>query len=143
MKYRKEILPKWIRFFSWFFLSFFLMPVLLIIGLFIDIKVVLFGFSYYGSSLHPFPIIATPVMLFFAITAYGILWGKDWGVTFAIICGFVGLIIALSAFFYDISQGHIKMRLEPFFQIPFIITLFKKKSEWELFNHPNTKDTQE
>jgi hypothetical protein len=118
------------------------MPVWLIVGIFTDIRVVLFGFQYYGSSLHPFPILVTPVMLFFAVTAYGLLWGKDWGVTFGIICGIIGLIMAISAWIYSFSLGNITIRFEPFFQIPFLITLFKVKRKWEQFNQPDSKENQ-
>jgi hypothetical protein len=130
---RKQILPAWIRFFSWIFLIFWLAPLIFLIGIFGNINVQLHGFNYYGTSLHPFPCFAFSVMLLYAVTAYQILWGKDKAVVLGIISGVVGLLISISAVLYAISLGNFYIALEPLIQIPFIYFLIKRKKEWEAF----------
>ena len=105
----------------------------MIIGIFNPINVSIFGFEYYGTILHIFPLFACSLMTFTAVTAHFILWGKDLGVIFGIICGVLGLAVSLSALVYSIYNGHLNIRLEPLLQIPFIIVLFKKKKAWDAY----------
>ena len=135
---RKEILPKWIRFFSWIYLLMFLAPVVFLFGLIgsSEVNFTIFGLSYEGTtSLHPIAFIITLIATLSATVAYGILWGRDWAPLLGIIYGVIGLITCGISLYLHLGIESFYIPLEPILLIPFIIILYQKKREWE--NYPN------
>lgn len=138
-EFRKRLLPKWIRFFTWLFLiAGAVTPLLLVIGIFYrkPMQFGLFGWEHYGS---PYDLYSLLVMAYFVCSgfaAFGLLWGKRWGWAAGMTVGLVGLALALGSMFAHTpvvaSQDEygINFRLEPFFQIPFIFILWRRRLSW-------------
>lgn len=133
---RKEILPKWIRFFSWIFLIFFIAPLVFLIGLIggtVDVTV--FGLEYSGNtSLHPIPAWGLLLMTLAAFVAYGILWEKDWALKAGILYGWLALGTCAFAVVLRFLNDNIYIPLEPVLLIPFLVILMKRRSAWEAYH---------
>ena len=130
---RKEILPAWIRFFSWFFLLMAITPVFYVAGL-------VWGFTYnitaFGliaketNSYSPLATYLVAILTFSAVVAYGILWGKSWAIRLGMVYG----IIALVTSFYSIaSPDGAYLDLSLLFLIPFVWVLWIKRIAWEQY----------
>ena len=103
---RKQLLPRWIRFFGWIFLVFLASPIVLIVGIFVgEMEYGLYGISYYGPALHPLPIAIVMVMTFHGVAAYGLLWGKRWGVDVGIACGLIGAAWSVASMVIAFANG--------------------------------------
>jgi membrane-associated HD superfamily phosphohydrolase len=127
---RKEILPAWIRFFSWFFLLMAVTPVIYVAGL-------VWGFTYnitaFGliaketNSYSPLATYLAAILTLSAVVAYGILWGKNWAIRLGMVYG----IIALVTSFYSIySLDGAYLDISPLFLIPFVWVLWIKRIAW-------------
>ena len=133
MTARKELLPKWVRFFSWPFLLFLTSPIILIVGMFIgDMRYSLFGISYYGSSLHLLPVFIILIMTFHGIAAYGLLWSKRWGVNVGIACGLIGAILSVIGMMVAFLHGQVHFEFSIIAQVLFLIALFNVREKWLL-----------
>ncbi len=131
MTERKQLLPKWVRFFSWIFLVLLASPIILIVGMFIgDTRYSLFGINYYGSSLRPLPIFIILIMTFHGIAAYGLLWSKRWGVNVGIICGLVGALLSMIGMIGAFSRGQVHFEFSIIAQLLFLIALFNVREKW-------------
>ena len=130
---RKEILPAWIRFFSWFFLLMAITPVFYVAGL-------VWGFTYnitaFGliaketNSYSPLATYLVAILTLSAVVAYGILWGKSWAIRLGMVYG----IIALVTSFYSIaSPDGAYLDLSLLFLIPFVWVLWIKRIAWEQY----------
>jgi hypothetical protein len=128
--HRRALLPRWIRFFSWLFL---ILPV----GIPITFAIAtlrgapftfgLFGLTYTGSILGPQPLAMMGLIMASSAAAYGLLWGRDWGVTAGLAIGVVGLIAALGSIF---AYSGSRFPFELLFQIPFILKLWDIRGDW-------------
>lgn len=134
IKKRKEILPRWIRFFAWLhLLSFTAIPVF-IIGLFGEASLQAFGMGYSGSSFQIKAIWLTILCTMAGLTAVGILWGKDWAIKLGLPYAILALITSLVGFFQSFEGGGFSIPIDPFLLIPLISVLNKKYDEWNGFN---------
>lgn len=134
---KKEIIPKWIRFFAWIFLFMYVSPLIFLIGLTGTGTVVFegFGLSYEGNtSLHPTAVYLTILFTLSASVAHGILWGKNWALRLGIAYGWIALATCTLAFFVVENYGAKSFPIEPIFLLPFIITLHHKKKSWEQYD---------
>jgi hypothetical protein len=128
---RKQMLPKWVRFFSWVFLVFLASPISLIVGVFIgDMRYSLFGINYYGSSLRPLPLFIILTMTFHGIAAYGLLWSKRWGVNVGIACGLIGALLSMTGMISAFSRGQVHFEFSIIAQVLFLIALFNVRGKW-------------
>ena len=137
--FRKNLLPKWVRFFAWLFLVMgSAMPALLLSGIFFPspMQFSLFGWEHSGS---PYDIYSLLVVAYFAasgVAAFGMLWGRRWGWAAAFIVGSIGLLLALGSMFIrplmleDKGEYTVFIRLEPLFQIPFLYVLWRIRQSW-------------
>ena len=145
MKKRKEILPKWIRFFAWIFLFFGIAPVIFLIGLTgkASINVTVFGLEYSGySSLNPIVIWGTVIFSMAATVSYGILWGKSWAINLAIVYAILALSTNAFAVVFRLTKDELYIPLEPLVLIPFLVVLIRKKDEWKRFPQMNTPEVE-
>jgi len=132
---RKALVPTWIKVFGWIFLiATLIVPVGLILFPVLELpaKYEIFGWSYEGSPFAPEALFIQGIFLFMGVTAYGLLFGKDWGVNACIANGYIGiglcgLSMVLTSFTY--------IRLEPLIQIPYLVKLHKIKNEWHSGNN--------
>jgi hypothetical protein len=127
---RRLLLPGWIRFFSWLFMLCWLVPVVALVFALVSpesFKTSLFGLSYAG---HPLALPALAIegfLLFMGVTAYGLLWGRAWGLHAGLIVGVVGLVLSVSMM---VAGGFTTIRLEPLLQVPFIVALMRRRKAW-------------
>ena len=130
---RKEILPAWIRFFSWFFLLMAITPVFYVAGLVWDFTYNITAFGLIAKETNSYSPLATylvAILTLSAVVAYGILWGKSWAIRLGMVYG----IIALVTSFYSIaSPDGAYLDLSLLFLIPFVWVLWIKRIAWEQY----------
>jgi hypothetical protein len=127
---RKELIPKWIKVFGWIFIVLGVVaPILFISSLIFGFSTsyMMFGLEYEGTAFSLMPLIICSIILVNGVCAYGLLFGKDWGLLACIIYGYIGLAITIGTMFF--GSGFI-IRLEPIAQIPYLIKLHKLRSCW-------------
>lgn len=130
---RKEILPKWIRLFSWFYLIY--VPILLLSDLIIenDYGYRAFGLVSNGSEFNLTVLLILLVLTLAVIVSYGILWGRSWAIKVGIIYSLIALIMSFSSIYLNIVSGVTQYSLEPLLLLPFLIILIKKRKNWEIW----------
>lgn len=127
---RKALVPLWIKVFGWIFivmgaLAPFLFLSSLIFGF--SASYMMFGLEYEGQAFALMPLLISIVILINGICAYGLLFGKGWGLVACLIYGYIGLFITIATMFI----GHdLVIRLEPIIQIPYLIKLHKLRAHW-------------
>ncbi len=128
--YRKDLLPVWIKIFSWLFALSGLMTIpVVIIGLLgYQVDLAIYGFratniiSSVGLGI---------VAIFFlkGLVSLGLLRKTDWGVDLALIDSFVGVIICIgSMLFYPQILG---FRLEVLLLVPYGIKMIRIRNAWK------------
>lgn len=136
---RRDLLPTWIKVFVWIFLGFGVMvPIIIVLGL-LGWR---FELSLYGISTYtPFSIIGIIITLLFtlkAIVAFGLWTEKDWGPKLAIIDGILGVLVCIFVMILPLvfpgDNINFNFRLELALLIPYLLNMFKLKSEWEESN---------
>ncbi|MCJ8326721.1 MAG: hypothetical protein MJK08_06430 [Campylobacterales bacterium] len=130
---RKEILPKWIMLFSWFYLIY--VPILLLSDLIIenDYGYRAFGLVSNGSEFNLTVLLILSVLTLAVIVSYGILWGRSWAIKVGIIYSLIALIMSFSSIYLNIVSGVTQYSLEPLLLLPFLIILIKKRKNWEIW----------
>nr|WP_322624941.1 hypothetical protein [uncultured Flavobacterium sp.] len=131
LRYRRELLPWWVRAFSWIFI---VMGALAVPGF-----VALFFTQNFESSLfdldQAIPGYGKQISaLLFIISGFAglCLWlEKKQAVIIAIICGFINLIVCSISMVLLIVNGDGNLRLEFFICIFFLIKMFQIKNNWE------------
>ncbi len=129
---RRALLPAWIRFFSWLFLLGTLGgPIWVLNGLLFHapVNLLLFGFHYAGYGFDAGGFLLAIMFLFMGTAAYGLPWGRSWGLFLGLMAGVGGLFLALSSLFLADTPG-LHIPLEPFFQVPFIVALWRRRAAW-------------
>jgi hypothetical protein len=131
--YRKSLLPTWIRFFSWgFLIGALAIPLVFAYGIIWpdESYINIFGLSFAGPTYHPFAILLQSLILFFGVTAYGLLWGKRWGIDAGILCGFLASVISISTTVNALLHSRSYVEFSILLAIPFVIRLFKIRDKW-------------
>jgi hypothetical protein len=132
---RKDLLPWWIKLFSYIFL---VLGALALPGIVFGILGYQFSLSLLGlTTTEPFSIDGIVIMTLFVFKAtisYGLLWEKDWAVILGIIDAILSISICLLMMFYsllELNGGNISLRLELVILIPYLFRLLKIRSIWE------------
>jgi len=131
---RNALIPLWIKFFGWLFIVMGgLVPLFffgsLIFGL--SASYTMFGLGYEGSAMALMPLIISTIILINGLCAYGLLFGKDWGLNACIVFGYIGLLLTLGTMLFEmIFNGSMMIRLDPIIQIPYLFKLHKLKAHW-------------
>jgi hypothetical protein len=133
---RRDLLPKWIKFFTWLFMIFgALAPIGLIAGLFgANISLAFFGFE----TDEPLSVVGLGLIFLFTLkgfVAYSLWMEKDWAIQIAEIDAYLSVAICvLSMIFFPFSYTEntysFKLRIELFLIIPYLLKLRKLKSDW-------------
>ena len=127
---RKNLIPKWIKFFGWIFIVFgVLAPIAGVMSIIFGVEgeFALYGLNGFGSVLSP---IALTVLVLFAahgICAYGLLFAKQWGVISCLILGYISIAICLLTM---LVGDELNIRIELLVLIPYLMTLHKIKKQW-------------
>ena len=131
---RKALIPLWIKIFGWLFIVMgALVPFLYICSLIFGFSAsyTMFGLEYEGNAKALMPLVISTVILINGLCAYGLLFGKDWGLTACIVFGYIGLLLTLGTMLFEmIFSGSMMIRLEPIIQIPYLVKLHKLKAHW-------------
>ncbi|MGA4606301.1 hypothetical protein [Pseudoalteromonas maricaloris] len=127
-EYRKALVPTWIKVFGWIFIVMgALVPFFYLTSLFFGFSAsyMMFGLEYEGPAFALMPLSISTIILINGICAYGLLFGKEWGLNACLVFGYIGLFITIATMF--IGSGLV-IRLEPIIQIPYLIKLHKIKA---------------
>ncbi len=130
---RKQLVPKWIKAFGWLFLIMgAAVPVLLISSIVFDFsaRYLIFGLRYEGPALAFMPIAISALILINSVCAFGLLFGKDWGLKACLVYGYIGLAISVTTTIVTISSGGSTFNLDPLIQIPYLYKLHKIRKNW-------------
>jgi hypothetical protein len=130
---RRKLIPLWIKVFGWIFMVMgAVIPLLAIVAAVIGqpTSYEIFGLQYRGSPFHPMALLISAIILSLAVSAYGLLFGKPWGLSACLITGYGGAAICLGTTVYSIAQGSLNIRLELLVHIPYLMRLHKIKPLW-------------
>lgn len=128
---RRALLPGWIKFFSWLFLLVAGgVPVGVVTGIVTgrSITFSLFGIHYQGAVLDLEAVLLAVAILSCGTTAYGLLWGRSWGVFAGTLTGWCGLALSVTSIFVNRPGLHVP--LEPLLLIPFLVKLSALRPRW-------------
>ena len=136
---RWGLLPFWIRAFSWLFL------LVGVAATVLEGLVLVFPELSFSLQLGSAPAPSTEGELSFAasvggvfsmpllaVAAFGLLWGKRWGIDLGLAVALLGLGIAIymtASSFLDAAPGSI-VRLEPLVLVPFVVALARRRRAW-------------
>lgn len=87
----------------------------------------MFGFNYHGSALAIMPLFISTLIFINGLCAFGLLFGKAWGLNACLIYGYIGASLTIISMF---SATGILIRLELLIFIPYLIKLHKIKGKW-------------
>ena len=131
---RKALIPLWIKIFGWLFIVMGALVPFFYIGAIIfgfTASYTMFGLEYQGNAWAFMPLLISAIVLLNGLCAYGLLFGKDWGLTACIVFGYIGLALTLGTMVFEvIVNGSMMIRLEPIIQIPYLIKLQRLKARW-------------
>ncbi len=131
---RKALIPLWIKIFGWLFIAMGALVPFLYIGSLIfgfSASYTMFGLEYEGNAKALMPLAIAVVILINGLCAYGLLFGKDWGLTACIAFGYIGLLLTLGTMIFEIAfNGSMMIRLEPIIQVPYLVKLHRLKAHW-------------
>ena len=127
---RREMVPVWIKVFGWIFIALGVLSVPLLVWGAVsgeNVRFELFGFSYFGPALAPKAFALVTLNLFMGITAYGLIFRKDWGVVGCLANGYIGLALCIVSM---ILSGGTSIRIEPIIQLFYLRRLHKIRGQW-------------
>ena len=131
---RKALIPLWIKIFGWLFIVMgALVPFLYIGSLIFGFRAsyTMFGLEYEGNARALMPLVISTVILINGLCAYGLLFGKDWGLTACIVFGYIGLLLTIGTMLFEIIfNGSMMIRLELIILIPYLVKLHRLKAHW-------------
>lgn len=130
---RKNLIPLWIKVFGWMFMA--MGVVIPLLAVFAAVtgqpaSYEVFGLRYHGSPFHPMALVISAILVSLAVSAYGLLFGKPWGVNACLVTGYGGVAICLLTMVYSLSQGTFNLRLELLVHIPYLRKLHQIKPLW-------------
>lgn len=133
--YRKQLIPLWIKIFGWLFILFGIgVPITAVYSatMAVPMHYTLFGLSAYGSISSPMAIFLMLLFIALAVSAYGLLFGRAWGLMLCLALGYISLAICIATTIIALAtQPGINIRLEIVVLIPYLIRLHKIKHKWQ------------
>ncbi len=131
---RKKLIPIWIKVFGGIFIVMGVaVPILPIVTPLLGQPATyeMFGLRYVGSPFHPMALLISAIILSLSVSAYGLLFGKRWGLKACLATGYGGLIICLGTMAYSLAAlSVLTLRLELIAQIPYLLKLHKVRPLW-------------
>lgn len=132
-KRRRDLLPNWIKFFTWMFMIFgVLTPLVFLLGILGST----FNMSLYGLQTmyvySPLGIALLLLYVFKGIVAYSLWTERDWAVMLALIDGAIGIVICfIISFVLPFYTDGWNIRLELVALVPYFMTMMKISVEWQ------------
>jgi hypothetical protein len=131
---RKSLIPLWIKIFGWLFIVMGALVPFFYIGSLIfgfSSSYTMFGLEYKGNAWALMPLVIAAVIFVNGLCAYGLLFGKDWGLNACIVFGYIGLASTVGTMVFEmIFSGSMMIRLDPIIQIPYLVKLHRLKAHW-------------
>ena len=131
---RKRLVPTWIKVFGWLFIIMGIsIPVLPFVTMSqgIPASYTIFGLSFVGSPFHPMALLIQAILLALAASAYGLLFGRAWGLKACLATGYLGVVLCVLTTLYSIFVvGSFTLRLELLIQIPYLMRLHDMRPHW-------------
>jgi len=131
---RRDLLPLWIKFFTWIYLIFGVSGlILLVIGLFFnEVNLSIYGIAS-DRIYSTYGILIIVLFIFNGIIAYGLWCEKDWGPKLGIIGAIIGIgicsyIMLIIPFLY--GSRNFTIRIELIILIPYLLKLQKLQKIW-------------
>ena len=131
---RRDLLPLWIKIFTWIFLIFGVAGIIIpILGLFLDsIDLSLYGLAT-TQVFTPVGILIVALFLFKGVVAFGLWFEKDWAPQIAVYDAILGIIICgylmlINPFISDNRNFTIRLELIPL--IPYFLKMKKIQAPW-------------
>jgi hypothetical protein len=132
---RKLLVPLWIKVFGWFFIT---GGPAVIIGaiafplLGIQPAYEMHGVSFVGSPFHPTALLMSSIIILEAIAAYGLLFGRTWGLKACFVMGYLGLTLDVASTLYSIFVvGDFSIQLGIPVYILYLMRLHKISPRWK------------
>jgi hypothetical protein len=125
---RKELLPKWIKVFGYIFIFGgigALINFIFSLTFGTEGSYMILGLKSHGPAYSPMILVLHSIFWLNGICAYGLLFGKNWGLLACIIFGYVCLAISIGTTLVGPS-----IHLEPLVLIPYVIKLHKLRIYW-------------
>ncbi len=133
-KARKKLIPIWIKVFGWIFIIMGIaVPVLPIVAPLLGQPATyeIFGLRHVGSPFDPMALLISAIILALSVSAYGLLFGKPWGLKACLATGYGGLVVCLGTMVYSlVALSVLTLRLELIAQIPYLIKLHRVRPLW-------------
>lgn len=136
---RKKLIPIWIKVFGWFFIlmgcaAVILPAIFMLIQLNEPATFMVFGLTFSGSPFHPLALFIEGIYIALGICAYGLLFGKTWGVKACLIMCYLSIALCVATMLYSIvARGVLLINFELIALIPYLRWL-KKQEEPNLSN---------
>lgn len=141
-RFRRKLMPWWMRFFSWLFMIMgaFAVPIFFVLFFNRNVTSSIFAldeaFPYFGQHLSAI------IMVFNGFVGLWLWLEKKDAIRFAIICAVINIVTSLLSAVILIVNGQITFRVEFIFAILFLVRVFTIKEEWEneytsRYEHPN------
>ena len=131
---RKQLLPTWIKVFTWIFLVISVFaPIALILGMVgYETQLAIYGLET-NEALSSIGVAVISLLIIKGITSIGFLKETDWAIKLGIIDAIFGIAICISIMIYSLvnAEVHFSFRLELLLLLPYLFKLAKIKSEWE------------
>lgn len=131
---RKALIPLWIKIFGWLFIAMGALVPFVYIGSLtfgFSASYTMFGLGYEGNAAALMPFLISIIFLINGLCAFGLLFGKDWGLTACIVFGYIGLLLTIGTMLFEIIfNGSMMIRLDPIIQIPYLVKLHRLKVYW-------------
>jgi hypothetical protein len=131
---RRDLLPLWIKIFTWIFLLFGVAGIIIpILGLFLDsIDLSLYGLAT-KQVYTPIGILIVALFLFKGVVAFGLWFEKDWAPQIAVYDAILGIVICgymmlVNPFISD--SRNFTIRLELIALIPYFLKMKKIQAPW-------------
>ncbi len=132
-KRRRQLLPWWIKAFSGLFLFLgFITPVILVLGILgFNGQLSLYGFET-SEPISATGLFVATLFLLKGVTAYGLLFEKEWAVKLAIADAVAGTVICFSSMLPSLfnPESNLGLRLEVVVLVPYFIKLLRIKNKW-------------
>ena len=127
---RRQLVPRWIKVFGWLFIVVAILTIPLMLWAVVagePVNFQLFGINYTGPAMNPYAFGMQGLYLFMGVTAFGLLFGKDWGLLGAMANGYLGLVICILTMVFS---GFTNIRVEPIIQLFYLRRLHKIQDQW-------------
>jgi hypothetical protein len=145
-KRRRQLLPWWMKVFSWIFMVF---GGLAVLGFLLGLLGITFQLQLYGLETNePVSLLGlglTAIFLIKGAAAFGLWMEKDWAINVGMLDAILGLVICTFMMFVspliDQQSGfRFTIRLELILLIPYVIALRNLKPKWEALNSDQPRD---